>query len=73
MPATAPGSPPTPAPPRPPAPPPPPPPPPPDTPMAAGQARSRQDACTLGGCAEGSAKCGANAPALHARRHGDEQ
>ena len=25
------------------------------------------------GCAEGSAKCGANAPALHARRHGDGQ
>src|SRR3546814_7744988 len=40
---------------------------------AAGRARSRQDACTLDGCAEGSAKCGANAPALHARRHGDEQ
>ena len=27
----------------------------------------------VSGCAEGSAKCGANAPALHARRHGDEQ
>ncbi|ENX6584489.1 hypothetical protein, partial [Enterobacter kobei] len=41
--------------------------PPANTPMAAGQARSRQDACTLDGCAEGSAKCGANAPALHVR------
>jgi hypothetical protein len=40
---------------------------------AAGRARSRQDACTLDGCAGGSAKCGANAPALHARRHGDGQ
>ena len=36
---------------------------------AAAQARSRQDACTLDGCAEGSARRGANAPALHARRH----
>jgi hypothetical protein len=44
-----------------------------NAPMAAGRARSRQDACTLDGCAGGSAKCGANAPALHARRHGDEQ
>jgi hypothetical protein len=41
--------------------------------MAAGQARSRQDACTWDGCAEGSAKCGADALALHARRHGDGQ
>ena len=41
-----------------------------DAMKAAGRARSRQDACTLDGCAEGSAKCGANAPALHARRHG---
>jgi hypothetical protein len=40
---------------------------------AAGRARSRQDACTLDGCAGGSAKCNANAPALHARRHGDGQ
>ena len=40
---------------------------------AAGRARSRQDACTLDGCAGDSAKCGANAPALHARRHGDDQ
>jgi hypothetical protein len=39
--------------------------------MAAGRARSRQDACTLDGCAGGSAKCGADALALHARRHGD--
>jgi hypothetical protein len=27
----------------------------------------------LDGCAGGSAKCGADAPALHARRHGDSQ
>lgn len=44
-----------------------------DARRAAGRARTRQDVCTLDGCAEGSAKCGANAPALHARRHGDEQ
>ena len=37
---------------------------------AAGRARSRQDACTVDGCAVGSAKCNANAFALHARRHG---
>ena len=40
-----------------------------DKPGAAGRARSRQDACTSDGCAEG----GANARALHARRHADEQ
>ncbi|CUJ72339.1 Uncharacterised protein [Achromobacter xylosoxidans] len=40
-------------------------------PMAAGRARSRQDACTLDGFAEGSATCGANAPARQARRHGN--
>src|SRR3546814_3654996 len=38
--------------------------------MAAGRAHSRQDACTLDGCAGCCAKCGADAPALHARRHG---
>ena len=36
---------------------------------AAGRPCSRQDACTVDGCAGGSAKCDANAPALHARRH----
>lgn len=39
--------------------------------MAAGRARSRQDACTLDGCAGDSAKCGADTLALHARRHGN--
>ena len=40
---------------------------------AIGRQRSRQDGCTLDGCAEGSAKCGADALALHALRHGDGQ
>ena len=40
-------------------------------PMAAGRARSRQDACTLDGCAGCCAKRGADAFALHARRHGN--
>ena len=39
--------------------------------MATGRARSRQDACTLDGCAGYSAKCDADALALHARRHGN--
>lgn len=42
-----------------------------NTAMAAGQPCSRQDACTWDGCAGGSAKCGADALALHARRHGN--
>ena len=44
--------------------------PPANAPMAAGRARSRQDTCTLDGCAGCCARRGANAPALHARRHG---
>lgn len=41
-----------------------------NAPMAAGRARSRQNACTCDGCAGRCAKRGADAPALHTRRHG---